>query len=55
MPAALIKPVALAVHLEDVGMVGEAIEQRPSQAFRAEHLGPFVERQVKVTRVEPRS
>ena len=46
VPAALVEPVALAVHLEDVDMVGEPVEQRAGEAFGAEHLGPFVERQV---------
>ena len=27
-------------------MVGEPVQQRPGQAFRAEYLGPFVERQI---------
>ena len=47
MPAALIEPVALAVHLEDVEVVGEAIEERPGEALGAEYLGPFVERRVR--------
>ena len=45
-PAALVEPIAVAVHLEDVDVMGEAVEQRAGQAFGAEHLGPFVERQV---------
>ena len=44
--AALIEAVALAVHLEDVDVVGEAVERRPGEALGAEHLGPLVERQV---------
>mgnify|MGYP000300672074 CR=1 FL=1 len=27
-------------------MVGEAVQQSPGQTFRAEYLGPFIERQV---------
>ena len=42
----LIEAAAVAVHLEDVDVVGEAVEQRPGEALGAEHLGPLVERQV---------
>ena len=35
-----------AVHLQDVDVVGEAVQQRSGQALRTEHLGPFVEGQV---------
>ena len=45
-PAALVEPIAVAVHLEDVDVMGETVEERAGQAFGAEHLGPFVERQV---------
>ena len=45
-PAALVEPVAVTVHLEDVDVVGEAIEERAGEALGAEHLGPFVERQI---------
>ena len=45
-PAALIEPIAVAVHLEDIDVMGEAVEERAGQAFEAEHLGPFVEWQV---------
>ena len=34
MPAAPIEPVTLAVHLEDVDVVGEAIEERPGVPTR---------------------
>jgi len=43
---AVFEPEAVAVHLQDVNVVGEAIEQRASQSFRAEHTGPLIERQV---------
>mgnify|MGYP001078667888 CR=1 FL=1 len=46
MPAALIEPEALAVHLQDVDVVRQPVEQRARQPLGAEHLGPFVERQV---------
>ena len=45
LPAAL-EPVALAVHLQDVDVMGEPVQQRPGQPLRAEDLGPFVEWQV---------
>ena len=43
---ALVEPVAVAVHLQDVDMVGETIQQRPGQAFGTEHLCPLIERQI---------
>ena len=45
--AALAEPEALAVHLEDVDVVGQAVEDGAGQAFRAEDLGPLVEGQVR--------
>ncbi len=54
LPATL-ETVALAVHLQDVDVVGEAVQQGPGQPLRAEDLGPLVEGQVVVTRMEPRS
>jgi hypothetical protein len=53
--AALLEAVAVAVHLQDVDMVGEAIEQGSSEAFRAEDLGPLWNGKFEVTMVEPRS
>ena len=44
--AALAEPVAVAVHLEDVDVVGQPVEQRAGEALGAEGLGPFVEGQV---------
>ena len=44
--AALLEAVAVAVHLQDVDMMGEAIEQGASEALRTEDLGPFLEWQV---------
>jgi len=38
--------VAVAVHLEDVDVVGELVENGAGQAFGTEHAGPLVERQV---------
>jgi len=43
---ALLEPVALAVHLQDVDVVGETIEHGPGEALGAEDLGPLIERQV---------
>ena len=40
------EPVAVAVHLEDVDVVGQPVEQRAGQALGAEHGCPLVERQV---------
>ena len=38
--------MAVAVHLQDVHVVGETVEQRAGEALRAEDLGPLIERQV---------
>ena len=43
---ALAQPVAFAVHLEAMDVVGQAIENGACEAFCAEDLGPFIERQV---------
>ena len=40
---ALIETVTIAVHLQNMNVVGEAVEQCPRQAFGAEHFGPLVE------------
>jgi len=37
---------AFAVHLQDVDMMGEPVEERASEALGAEHAGPFIEWQV---------
>ena len=41
---ALVETIALAVHFQDMDMVGEAVQQSPGQAFRAEYLRPLIER-----------
>ena len=46
VPPAVLQPVALAIHLQDVDVVGEAVQQRAGQPLRTEDFGPFVERQV---------
>src|SRR3712207_7096006 len=38
-PAAGLQAVALAVHLQDVDVVREPIEQRAGQALRTKHVG----------------
>ena len=40
---ALIEAVTVAVHLQDMNVVGETIKQSPGQTFGTEHLGPLVE------------
>ena len=45
-PAALVEPIAVAVHLEDVDVMGDAVEQRPGQAARTRTPRSFVDRQV---------
>ena len=42
---AVPEAVALAVHLQDVDVVGEPVQQGTGEAVRAEDLGPFVEGQ----------
>ena len=53
--AALAEAVAVSVPLEDVDVMGETVEQRLGQALGAEGFGPFVEREVEVMSVAPRS
>src|ERR687891_25368 len=43
---ALPEAIALPVHLQDVDVEGEAIEERAGQALGSEHGGPLVERQI---------
>src|SRR5437016_14518613 len=43
---ALFEPVAVAVHFEDMDVVGQPIEQRAGQPLGPEHAGPLVERQI---------
>ena len=42
----MAEAAAVAVHLQDMDVVGEPVQQRAGEAFRSEHLGPLVERQV---------
>ena len=43
---ALFEPVAVAVHLEDMDMVGQPVEESAGQALGGEHAGPLVEGQI---------
>ena len=45
LPAAL-EAVALAVHLDDVDVVGEPVQQRAGEPFGSKHVGPLVEGQI---------
>ena len=41
---ALLEAIALAVHLQNVHVVGEPIQQRARQTLRTQHFGPFLKR-----------
>ena len=43
---ALFEAIALAVHFQNVDMVGQAIQQGSGQAFGTEDFRPFIERQI---------
>ena len=43
---AVLEPVALAVNLQDVDVVGEAIQQGSGEPFRTEDLGPLAEGEI---------
>ena len=45
LPTAL-ETVALAVHLQDVDVVGEPVQQRAVEPFGAEDPGPFIDGKV---------
>lgn len=44
--AALLEAVAAAVHLQEVRVVGESVQQRAGEPLGAEDLRPFVEGQI---------
>jgi hypothetical protein len=44
--AALLEAVAVAVHLQDVDMMGEPVQQCAGEPFGTEDFGPFLEWQV---------
>jgi hypothetical protein len=55
-PLALLEPIAVAVHFQDVHVMGEPVEQDASQPFGTEDFGPFLrEQRFEVIRIEPRS
>jgi hypothetical protein len=41
--AALLEAEAVAIHLQDVDVVGEPVQQSAGQPLRAKDLGPFLE------------
>lgn len=43
---ALLEAEALAIHLKDVDVMCEAVEERAGEAFGSEDLGPLIEGQV---------
>src|SRR6516165_947963 len=43
---ALFEPVTVAVHFQDVNVVGQPVEQRTGQPLGPEHARPLVERQI---------
>jgi hypothetical protein len=45
--SALCEAVGLAVHFQNVDVVGQSVEERAGQPFLAERGGPLVERQVR--------
>ena len=46
VPPGAWEAVALAVHLQDVDVVGEPVQQRAGEAFRAEDSGPLVKGEI---------
>jgi hypothetical protein len=43
---ALFEPVAIAVHLQNVDVISEPVEERSGEPLGGEHGGPFVEGQI---------
>src|SRR5258707_12841224 len=43
---ALFEAIAVAIHFEDVDVVGQPIEQHAGQSLGPEHASPLVERQI---------
>src|SRR6266849_5262883 len=43
---ALLEAIAVAVHFQDMDVVGQPVEQRAGQPLGPEHAGPLVERQI---------
>lgn len=44
---ALLEAKALAIHLKDMDVVCEPVEERAGETFRSEDLGPFIEGQIR--------
>ena len=42
------EPESLAIHLQDVNMMGEPVEQSTCEAFGTKDRGPFINSGVKV-------
>ena len=42
----MAEAVAVAVHLQDVDVVGEPVQQRAGEALRTKQFGPFAEGEV---------
>ncbi len=40
------EPEASAVHLQDMNVMGKAVEERAGEALRSEHARPLIERQI---------
>ena len=51
----MAEAVAVAVHLQDLDVVGEPVQQRTGEAFRPEDLDPLSKGRLVVTRMDPRS
>ncbi len=52
---AVAEAVAVAVHLQDMDVVGEPVQQRAGEAFRSEPSVHSSKGRLVVTRMEPRS
>ena len=51
----MAEAVAVAVHLQNMDVVGEPVQQRAGEAFRPEHLDPLSKGRLVVTGMDPRS
>ena len=46
-PFALLQAIAVPVHLQDMNVMGQPVQQGARHAFRTQDLGPFIERQIR--------
>jgi hypothetical protein len=53
--AALLEAVGVGVHLQDVDVVGDAVQQSTGESLGAEDLGPFIEGQPLILKFETSS